>query len=204
MIFHPFDLFLGIVVLAGVYRGRKRGISEELLDVIEWVCIILICAFSYGLLGDLLNTFAKMPILWANLTAYVVMAALVMFLFKSIKRAVGEKLLQGDTFGRMEYYLGMLGGALRFFCVLLFGLAILNAKYSTPAERAATAKMQQDNFGSISFPTIESLQQKIFNDAPTGKLISKHLKFLLIEPKPPGKAGENIGRRRERDVDSIK
>jgi hypothetical protein len=135
--------------------------------------------------------------------SYLLIGALIMLLFKSLKRAVGEKLIQGDTFGRFEYYLGMMAGALRFFCVTLFLLSILNSKYISAAERAANIKMQQENFGTISFPTIASMQQEIFARSFSGTLIKQNLKPLLIKPVAPGPSKESVGKRRERAVDEV-
>ena len=36
-----FDLLLLAMICAGVLRGRKRGMSEELLDFLQWLAIII-------------------------------------------------------------------------------------------------------------------------------------------------------------------
>jgi uncharacterized membrane protein required for colicin V production len=199
---HPFDLLLALILGIGVFRGRKRGMSEELLDVVEWVVIVVGCGLAYRHVSNLLGA-GSMPVIWADILSYLLIGAIIMLIFKSIKRAVGEKLIEGDTFGRFEYYLGMLSGALRFFCVTFVFLALLNAKYVSPAERAANVKMQQENFGSISFPTLASLQQEIFKKSFSGTFIGKNLKPLLIKPVASGPSGDGIGRRRERAVNEI-
>jgi hypothetical protein len=100
--------------------------------------------------------------------------------------------------------MGMLAGGLRFFCILLFAISFLHAKFISEAERAATAKMQADNFGSISFPTIGSLQQGVFKESTSGQFIAKHLDEQLMKPAPPSMhKAETIGRRRERAVEEI-
>lgn len=194
----PFDLVIAVILLIGVARGRKRGMSEELLDVVKWLAIVFVAAFSYPALGKLLSSFTKMPLGPANVVCYLLAVAIVMFFFKSLKRAVGAKLVESDVFGRFEYYLGMLAGALRFACMTILFLAILNSRYSTPAERADNAKMQQENFGSISFPTIPTVQRVVFGEAASGKLVQDRLRFLLIEPVPPGPSRpDNLRKRRE-------
>jgi uncharacterized membrane protein required for colicin V production len=200
--FNPFDLVLAVILLIGVVRGRKRGMSEELLDVLEWVVIVVGCALAYRHVSNLLGA-GSMPIIWADILSYLLIGAIIMLLFKSIKRAVGEKLIEGDAFGRFEYYLGMAAGGLRYLCVAIVFLALLNAKYISPAERAANVKMQQENFGSISFPTIASVQQEIFKKSFAGHFIATKLKILLIRPVAPGPASDGIGRRRERAVNEI-
>lgn len=199
-----FDLFLVVVLLLGLWRGRKRGMSHEVLDSLEWVVIVAAGGLCYSLLAAPLRSYAGAPAGLSNVVAYLLIAAIVALLFKSLKRAVGEKIAQGDSFGRLEFPLGMLGGGVRFFCIVLFGLALLHAKYSTPAQRAAFAKMQQDNYGSISFPTIDGMQQSVFYQSYSGQFIRTNLAVVLIKPAGPGgPRSENLGRQRERAVNEI-
>ena len=152
-----------------------------------------------------IDSVANFGLLVSNVFAYTLLAILFKLLFSMIKRASGEKLVQADTFGNFEYYLGMLAGAVRFFCILLFVINFLHAKFISDAERAATAKVQADNFGSISFPTFGSLQQGAFYESPSGKLIRKHLRVLLLDPAVAGgkRPGDTMGKRRERAVDEV-
>src|SRR5258706_6653304 len=150
-----FDGFFIIFLVVGILRGRKRGISEEFLDVIQWIAIVVGGALAYPGIGGLLINYAKFPALLANILAYLVAAGIIVFVCKSLKRGVGEKLVQGDVFGRFEFYLGMIAGLVRFFCIAMFVLALLHAKYSTPQDRERMAKIQRDNFGSVSFPTFD-------------------------------------------------
>src|SRR4051812_48068616 len=112
-----FDGFFIVFLAVGILRGRKRGISEELLDVIQWIGVIIGAALAYPGIGALLINYAKFPPLLANVMAYIFAAGAIVFLFKNLKRGVGEKLVQGDAFGRFEFYLGMLAGMVRFFCI---------------------------------------------------------------------------------------
>jgi uncharacterized membrane protein required for colicin V production len=197
-----FDLFIAVVLIAGIVRGRKRGISEELLDVLMWLGIVLVGAIGYKPLGGILASATNVPIMWAHIVAYIIIALLLFLLFGFIKRAVGAKLVESDTFGRFEYYLGMIAGAVRFLCVVIFLLSFLHAKYTTPAERAAQKKMQKDNFGDITLPTIESLQESIFVESIAGKFLDKDIKWILIQPVPPrGSTGTNIYENRRRTVE---
>ena len=200
-----FDLLVLALVAFGIFRGRKRGMSEELLDVFQWLCIVVVGAMTYGPLGRSLARFAGFTLLLSNVIAYLLVAALVKLTFSSVKRSVGEKLVHSDAFGRFEYYLGMLAGTVRCLCILIFALSFLHAKYISDAERAATAKMQADNFGSISFPTIGSLQQSVFYESYTGRFIKKNLRDQLIKPATGNDSPSNdsIKRRRERDVEDV-
>ena len=199
-----FDLLLVVVLAAGVLRGRKRGMSEELLDVLQWLCIVVVGALLYASFGQTISDATRMGLAYGYVTAYLFIALLFKLLFTTIKRSVGEKLVHSDTFGRLEYYMGMLAGALRFFCVLLFCLSFLHVKYISDAERAATAKMQKDNFGSISFPTIGSLQQTVFYESESGKFIRKHLRAQLMDPVQNNRAsGDTLGKWRQRSVEEV-
>lgn len=200
-----FDLVVVAAVIVGALRGRKRGMSEELLDLLKWLAIVIVGGLFYRPLGQLL--FAQIPVLnrtIAFVLAYVAIGLCLHLVMSFFKRGVGEKLVQSEVFGDLEYYLGIMAGVVRFSCVLLAVLALLNAKYISDADRAANARMQRENFGSISFPTLGSLQQDVFHESWTGQQIKRYAGQLLIDAGPePGRNRENIGRRRERAVDEI-
>jgi uncharacterized membrane protein required for colicin V production len=201
-----FDLVVAVLLVIGLFRGRKRGMSEELLDLFKWLLIVVVGAFLYRPLGDLLDDYVQVSPTTARILAYLTVAVTIKLLFTWIKHAVGEKLVGSDLFGRMEYYLGMASGVLRWACMILAGLAILNAKHISDADLKATAKMQKDNFGDISFPTFGSFQQDIFKNSFTGSTVKKHLADQLIAPTSTGGKTadrENIGQRRSREVDEV-
>ena len=114
-------------------------------------------------------------------------AWLILLVFALIKRAFGGKLLGSDVFGRAEYYLGMGSGLVRFGCMLLVALALLNARYFSPTEVRAMEKYNDDVYGSDYFPSLHSVQEAVFEKSVTGPLIRQHLGFLLIKPTEPEK-----------------
>ena len=200
-----FDLLVLGLIAFGIFRGRKRGMSEELLDVFQWLCIVVLGAMLYSPLGKVVGRFAGFSPLLSNVIAYSLIALVIKLGFSTVKRSVGEKLVHSDAFGRFEYYLGMIAGTVRCLCILIFALSFLHAKYISDSERAATAKMQADNFGSISFPTIGSLQQSVFYESYSGKFIKRNLPDQLLKPASGASAPDSntIGRRRERDIEEI-
>lgn len=200
-----FDLLVVVVLVVGVIRGRKRGMSEELLDVLQWLIIVVVCGLTYLPVGSAVASYTHLTLYWSFILSYLTIGIVIKLVFTALKRAVGEKLVHADTFGRLEYYLGMLAGALRFSCILLVLLAILNARYISREQREANIRMQQENFGSISFPTLSSLQQDIFFKSYSGRWIQRHLKDQLIMPVASGetKMSDNIYRRRERAVEEV-
>jgi hypothetical protein len=126
--------------------------------------------------------------------------------FGWIKRAAGEKLVGSDVFGNSEYYLGMMAGGLRFACYLIVGMALLNAKNVTTEQRVAMARMQQENFGDISLPTIGSIQQTVFAGSASGQFAKRFLAGQLIVPDaadPGARPMDTLGRQRERAISEI-
>src|SRR2546422_7022308 len=103
-----FDLVVVGVFAAGILRGRKHGMSEELLSLIKWLTILVGCALLYEPIGEL---FASSSAVFSRLScyvmAYVAGGLLILVLFAGLKRLLGGKLLGSDLFGGAEYYLGM-------------------------------------------------------------------------------------------------
>ena len=129
---------------------------------------------------------------------------IIQIVFGLIKSAVGEKIVSADAFGSMEFYFGMVAGAVRYGCMLLFVLAILNAKYVPPEQIAAQKKAVQENFGTITIPTISSMQQMVFKESVVGPFVKKYFGEQLIKATAYDgglKRREGIGSKRERAVD---
>ena len=181
-----FDLVVLVVLAAGIYRGRKHGMSEELLNLLTWLAILLGCASVYEpgaeLIGQFTNMFSQLT---CYLIAYLGGAVLIFLLFTGIKRAFSGKLLGSDIFGRTEYYLGMGSGLVRFGCMLLAALALLNSRYFSPTEVRAMEARDIDIYGSDFFPGLHSLQTTVFDRSLTGPWIKENLGFLLIKPTEP-------------------
>jgi uncharacterized membrane protein required for colicin V production len=182
MPFNVFDVILAAVLLAGVLRGRKHGMSEELMGMIKWLLIVVCCGWFYQPAGQWLATFASFSLLWSYIFVYVVGAALILAFFALIKHQIGGKLIGSDIFGKSEYYLGMGSGLVRFACMLIAGLALLNAPYTSPAEVRAMEAYQDDMYGANYFPTLHTAQAVVFDDSLSGPWIRDHLGFLLITP----------------------
>ena len=184
--FNFFDAILVAVLLAGISRGRKHGMSEELLSLLQWLTVLFVCATIYEQVGTMIGQFTSVfGKLSCYLLAYVGVGLVVLLVFAGIKRALGGKLLGSDIFGRSEYYLGMASGLARGTCVLLAVLALLNARYFSPTEVRAMQKFQDDVYGSDFFPTLQSLQSTVFDKSLTGPWIKQNLGFLLITPTEP-------------------
>jgi hypothetical protein len=79
----------------------------------------------------------------------------------------------------------MLGGMVRFSCILIAAIALLNARYYNPVEIKADQKYQNDVYGSNFFPTLYEIQSQVFERSLTGPWIRNQLGFLLIKPTAP-------------------
>lgn len=180
--FNWFDIVLTMVLVMGVFRGRKRGMSEELMTVLLWLAIVVTSSVAYEPIGDWLASVSLFSRLMCYVTAYLVTAACVSLAFLLFKRAFRGKLVGSDAFGKAEYYLGMPAGMVRFGCVLLAGLALLNAPFYTRAEIQAYKDYQMKNFDNEFFPGLQTLQANVFEKSLTGPPIKKYLGFLLIKP----------------------
>ena len=181
--FNFFDFVLLAVLVAGVLRGRKHGMSEELLGLFKWLAILIVCAFAYEPIGKMFV--GSFTLLFCYVMAYLTAGLVVLIVFAGIKRALGGKLIGSDIFGKAEYYLGMGSGLVRFTCMLLAALALLNARYFSPAEVKAMENFQNDVYGSNFFPTLHSVQSAVFERSLLGPWIKENLSFLLIKPTEP-------------------
>jgi uncharacterized membrane protein required for colicin V production len=180
-----FDVIVLAVLAVGVWRGRKHGMSEELLMVLKWMSILLGCAFAYEPLGRLIAQEGNFSLLSSYLMAYVSVALAVLIVFAGVKRGLGGKLLGSDLFGKAEYYLGMGAGLVRCTCMLLVALALLNARFFSDAEIQAMERFQNDVYGSNFFPGLHSLQAMVFERSFMGPVIREGLGFLLIKQTAP-------------------
>ncbi len=200
-----FDLVAMAVLVVGFFVGRKRGMSLELLTVLQWVSIVFVGALACDPFGRMMSEYSGLNPTLTYITAYLLTAIGIKVLFVLFRRMTGEKLVTKAVFGNLEYYLGMGAGMVRFACILLFGLALLNAKQVTKKEIAAQLKYQQDWAGSIYFPPFGTIQQAVFEESLTGRAVKQFLSAQLInvDPSAAGVPTETIGKRREREVEEI-
>lgn len=190
-----FDLVAVIVLLVGLNMGRKHGMSEEIMMTIQWVAIIIAGAFLYRPLGDMLALSSPVSHLFCYVAIYVTVAIFTKLAFGLVKKSLGGKLIGSDVFGGAEYYLGMCAGAIRYTCMLIAALALLNAPYYTAQEVAAMHAYNNDVYGGSYWPGLQSVQQEVFKESFVGTLIKKRASILLIASTK----FENVGVQRRKD-----
>jgi uncharacterized membrane protein required for colicin V production len=203
-----YGYFDGVVVvwlLIGLFRGRKRGMTQELLPTLQWLAIVILAGLFYLPFSAAIfqNTSGAFNHLWSNVTAYVLIAFGINLFFIWIKQAIGEKLTGSDSFGRNEYYLGMVAGLLRFACMIVVLCALMHSRVYTQAELAETEKMQKKSFEDIRFPTYGSIQHAVLAESYTGRLIQANLYRFLIASVSAGKPAETIAQKRQETINAI-
>jgi uncharacterized membrane protein required for colicin V production len=183
--FNLFDVaFVGILV-CGILRGRKHGMSEELMSLLKWMAVVIACSIFYEPVGVWMAQSTPFSLLSSYIFVYAGGAMLILAVFGLLKNQLGGKLVGSDIFGRSEYYLGMGSGFVRFACMTVAVLALLNATYISPAQVQAMEHFQNDMYGSNYFPTLHTAQAVVFEKSLTGGWIREHLGFLLIKPTAP-------------------
>jgi uncharacterized membrane protein required for colicin V production len=204
--FNYIDGIVLVWLIIGFFRGRKRGMTQELLPMLQWIAIVIVAGLFYAPFSDLIynNTGGAFKHLWANITAYVLIAFGIHLLFIWIKESIGEKLVGSDLFGSKEYYLGMAAGTIRFACMLIALVAIMHARIYTAAELADMEKFQKKNFEDIRFPTYESIQHAVLSESYTGNLIEDHLhKILISSATGSTNSTETIAQKRQDTINAI-
>lgn len=181
-----FDLAVVGLVAFGAARGRKGGMSEEALPLIQWLAIILGGGHLAPPLGSMLAVASGLSAGTCTLVSYGLVALVLSWLFTLMARAMGEKLTSTDAFGRLEYPAGIVSGGLRYLCMAVLVLALFSGVSLGPAGRAAATRPQDGSFGRIAMPSIASLRQTLVEDSLTGRLLRTHASQLLLQPVPPG------------------
>jgi uncharacterized membrane protein required for colicin V production len=197
-----FDVVLVALVAFGFWRGRINGMTKEIVPTVQWLAIVTTGGFCYKMLGDLLlqqgvirSVFGKSinEKTAAYLSAYILIVVVIAIFFSLIKGPLRVRLEGSTIFGSTEYYYGMISGIIRYACILIFFLAMLNAPYYSAAEIQATKAYNNRWFGGglagysgDYFPTISELQITVFKDSLTGPFIQSNLNVLLVNSVPPG------------------
>jgi uncharacterized membrane protein required for colicin V production len=203
--FGLFDVLLVLAIGVGIWRGKVRGISEELLDMLQWVVLVVAAGFLYSYAGDLLVK-TGLQRLTANIGGYLLIAFVVLILFGFIQKSVGNKLVDSDFFGGWEYRLGAAAGAVRFFCMYVVVLALLSSRFFDAAAVAAERKYQEKEVGLVLVPTWGMAQQMALYDNMAGPYLRQYLSYVLMRPvgyAKLGPDGNTLGKQQQRVLDDV-
>ncbi|HSY18248.1 MAG TPA: CvpA family protein, partial [Candidatus Acidoferrales bacterium] len=141
--FNWFDVAIVLVLAFGFWRGRKRGMSREALPTAFWLIAVTGAGFCCQMLGDLLQSTGYVHKIIGNsvnerttayVISYLVIVAVVFTLYSFAAKFFREKVSGSNAFGSGEYYLGIISGMIRYACIVIFFLALLNAPYYSDAD----------------------------------------------------------------------
>jgi hypothetical protein len=192
----PVNWFDGVVLgllILGLFRGRKHGMSKEVLPLLKWLTLVLVSGFFYPMTAQLFTNAAGLGKLASCLLGYLLLAFVIWIVFLLFKRLLGHRTSENNFFGSGEYYLGMAAGMVRFACMLLAVLALLNAPYYSQADIQAHEAYVKRWFGGglysgNYFPDLQTVQSSVFKNSLTGPCLKDYLGALMIETAPPNAA----------------
>lgn len=183
-----FDAVFLIALGFGVFRGRRNGLSRELLPMLQWILLTITCGLGYPTVAQWCIRYLKWSRTVSDVAAYVVLALVILLCFAFLKERFTERMVKHDTFKGGEYYLGMPAGMIRFAFILLAPLALLNAPVYTAKEIADQKAYEQQTYGGGEkgfsgnfFPSVHDIQDSVFVQSITGRFVKKNLGMLLVD-----------------------
>ena len=142
-----FDFVVGAVLCFGLWRGRRNGMSTEVMLVLQWLSLVLVSGMGYSLFAPTFANTLGTP-KWANaMMGYGSLALAVWLVFYILRGIFVPRLTGSNFFGGGEYYLGMFSGMIRFACMLLAAVALLHARSYTADEIKAHEAYMKRWFG---------------------------------------------------------
>jgi hypothetical protein len=199
--FNWVDLAVVLVLVFAFWHGRKRGMTKEFLPTIEWVLILFGAGFGHVFLADWFQQEGFVRKVFGNhfnertaalMSAYLIILSVIFITFSILKRKYNPKLEGSNFFGGNEYYWGVAAGLVRYVCLILVALALLNAPYYSPNEIAAIQLYKLNNFaagGHVKgmendtgdfIPSVYEVQDTVFKNSFIGAFIKQDLSVLLI------------------------
>jgi uncharacterized membrane protein required for colicin V production len=188
--FNWFDVTVIVILGLGLFRGRKNGMSRELLPTLQWVALVLVCGLGYSVVAQLFRKATSLDQLTSDVLGYLLLAFVVFLLIGIPKHKFADRLAVSNFFGTSEFYLGMLSGVVRFSCILLAALALLNAPFYNEEEILKQGEYDKTNYGgglyeASYFPHISTIQGEVFVKSFIGSCIKNYLRPLLINTAQP-------------------
>jgi hypothetical protein len=198
-----FDVAFLLILAIGYWRGRKHGMSREALPTSMWLLLVIGGGFACPLLGDLLQKTGYVGKVFgagynqrtmAMVVCYLVIGMVVFAINRTLQNVFKEKLAGSNYFGGSEYYFGMVSGMIRYTCITVFFLALLNAPFYSTGEMVADKAYKNrwygggvKNFSGDFFPSVYDIQSDVFKKSMAGAAIKQYLEPLLIESSAPAK-----------------
>jgi uncharacterized membrane protein required for colicin V production len=189
--FNWFDVLLIALLVIGLFRGRKHGMSREILPLFKWLAVVLVCGFFHPVVAPLFANTLGAGETASLVYGYLLLAFGIIVVFIIFKKLFASHEAEGNFFGSAEYYLGMMSGIVRFFAMLVAVLALLHAPtYSEKEikEHEAYAKRWYGGglYSGNYFPTVNTMQEQVFKRSFLGPYLGEYLAPILIQTAPPG------------------
>jgi len=188
-----FDVALVLILAFGVWRGRKNGMTKEILPMFQWLVTVFVCGLGYEMAGQLFLNFSGWGRTDCLVLGYFSLMLLVYLAFQLLKKIFQPRLTGSNFFGSSEYYLGMVSGGIRYACLVFVALALLNAPYYTAADilqsKAFSARWfggGEEGFSGDFFPTFQSMQAGVFEQSFSGKFIKNYAGVMLVNSVDAG------------------
>jgi hypothetical protein len=194
--FNWFDMAVVVLLLVGFWRGRRHGMTRELLPLLQWLGIVLGAGFGHVYVADWLSQQGLVKYCFgtafkertaALMSGYLLIALAVWLVFVALRRKLNPKLDGKSVFGSNEYYWGVPAGLVRYACMIVAALALLNAPfYSTAdilAQKAYNNKVYGGGMAGYSgdfIPSVDEVQNDVFKQSILGPVIKDNLSMLLI------------------------
>lgn len=178
-----FDFIVLAWLLLGWFRGRKNGMSMELGLFLTWLAALLVGAFVYRPLGQLIGRIELISSAWAYKLGYLFAVLLTEMIITKIRIKMGGKFVSDDFFGKMEYYFGMMVGILRFACIALIFYSFLNSSPPTDAQIATVDRNTKD-LEDMRFNPLK-MERDLLENSVTGRISRRYLNFLIMSPDNP-------------------
>jgi uncharacterized membrane protein required for colicin V production len=201
--FNGFDVAVVLILAFGFWRGRKRGMSREALPTAFWLIAVIAAGLCDQPLGDMVQSTGYIKKIFGTSTnehttayvlCYLVIFIVIFSVYSMIAKHFREKVSGSNTFGSGEYYLGIVAGMIRYACITIFFLALLNAPYYSMAEIAAEKAYNNrwyggglNGYSGDFIPSLSEVQQAVFQNSVSGPAIKNNLGMLLIQSGGPVK-----------------
>jgi uncharacterized membrane protein required for colicin V production len=186
-----FDVLLVALLIGGFFRGRKNGMTREILPLFKWLAVVLICGFFHPVLAPFFANMFGVGTTASLIYGYLALAFGIIVVFLMFKKLLAPYTDEKSLFGSGEYYLGMMSGSVRFISILVVVLAVLHApSYSEADIKAHDAYVKRWYGGGLYsgnyFPTVNTVQEQVLKGSFVGPYLAEYLAPILIETAPAG------------------
>src|SRR5277367_4128658 len=90
----------------GLFRGRRNGMSKELIPLLQWLAIAIVCGLGYPVIAQMCVNYLAWGKTISDVTGYLALALVIFIIFTALKSHFTEQLVASDYFKGGEYYLG--------------------------------------------------------------------------------------------------